>query len=507
MLKIFISYSPSDIKIKDEIDVHLSVLKRDGLIDTWHDRKIEPGEDRDKVIHSEISTADIIIVLVSPYFLSSSYLYEKELYIALKRHSKNETILIPIILDPCDWQHTQLRNFSSLPSDGKPISSFSNYHVPLAEIALKLRQLAETHTKKTNICLDSKSIFVIKRIRKQEKIDAAQIACLAFDPIGKYVAFSQDHAVFLMPLNDFPVKVGNHENLQSKFYCDNNNDSHEYKITEITFSPNGKYLASSDGGGKINIWDIQNNKLLFHLDNHTDSITSISFSKDGKLFASAGYDEKINIYKVADSNLLEFSLHKTFYKKSNIKGIAKYKHDIEQIQSMTFSNEGNHIVTGDQQGIITVREVDTSKEVFRKKIHNDRITGIAFSPIENGLLVTCSDDTRIRLVDCFNNGKGITLGEGESKHKDSMNSVSFSFDGKVIISSACDRFIKIWDVESRSLIETHEDKEAEFPVDRVSFYPQKYDFGTNTFSSDISLWTININGEILETTFEHKDSK
>jgi hypothetical protein len=43
MIKIFFSYSHKDELLRDELDKHLSILKRKGIIDAWHDRRIEAG--------------------------------------------------------------------------------------------------------------------------------------------------------------------------------------------------------------------------------------------------------------------------------------------------------------------------------------------------------------------------------------------------------------------------------------------------------------------------------
>lgn len=509
MLKIFFSYSHKDEDIRDEIETHLSLLRRQGIIDTWHDRKIIPGTEFDKEIHKEISNADVILLLISPYFMASDYCYDKEVSIAMLRHEASEAYVIPVIAKPCDWHYASFGKLTALPTDGKPITSYNDIHEPLTEITKKLRLIAESQ-KQNNIIptkVFTNSKLKIERIRKQEKIDAKIIACLAFEPSGNYIAYSQDYTIFLMPLNDFPTKIGSHNDSSKKLSLTNNKEneeSHLHIITDIKFSPNGEYIASSDASGTVKVWSTHSNCLIMEINDHSDAITSICFSKDGNYFASAGYDETVKIYKIDKQDNISLSFYKAFYKKSQIKSIPKHQHDIERIHSMGFSNGSRHIVTGDQQGLLVVREISSEEEIIRKKIHNDKITDIAFSPTDNGLIATCSDDSRIRLVDLFNPKVPVTLGTGESKHIDSMNSVSFSYDGKMLISSACDKFIKIWDIQKKTLLETHKEEDDDFPVDRVSFYPNKYDFGTNTYSTDVSLWRVSSDGSIEETIFREE---
>lgn len=45
MAKLFFSYSHKDEDLRDELEVHLSALKREGIIELWHDRRIGAGKD------------------------------------------------------------------------------------------------------------------------------------------------------------------------------------------------------------------------------------------------------------------------------------------------------------------------------------------------------------------------------------------------------------------------------------------------------------------------------
>jgi len=40
MVKVFFSYSHKDEDLRNELEIHLSTLKRQGIIQTWHDRRI-----------------------------------------------------------------------------------------------------------------------------------------------------------------------------------------------------------------------------------------------------------------------------------------------------------------------------------------------------------------------------------------------------------------------------------------------------------------------------------
>ena len=140
MSKLFFSYSHKDEVLRDELEIHLSMLKRQGLIETWHDRRIGAGKEFDKAISNNLEDADVILLLVSPYFLASDYCYDIEMKRALQKHVAGQTRVIPVILHPCDWHSAPFGKLVAMPRDGKPISKYPNQHDAFLEVvnAIKL---------------------------------------------------------------------------------------------------------------------------------------------------------------------------------------------------------------------------------------------------------------------------------------------------------------------------------------------------------------------------------
>lgn len=139
MVEVFFSYSHRDETLRDELEIHLSMLKRQGVIDTWHDRRILAGDNVDKTISEHLENAHIILLLVSPYFLASDYCYDVEMGRALERHNGREARVIPIILEPCDWMEAPFGKLLATPKEGRPISKFSNMHDAFLMIVQDIR--------------------------------------------------------------------------------------------------------------------------------------------------------------------------------------------------------------------------------------------------------------------------------------------------------------------------------------------------------------------------------
>ena len=78
-VKIFFCYAHEDEKLLNKLKAHLMPMLRQGLIDVWHDRDICAGAEWEREISEQISTAQIVLLLVSPDFMASDYCYGNEM--------------------------------------------------------------------------------------------------------------------------------------------------------------------------------------------------------------------------------------------------------------------------------------------------------------------------------------------------------------------------------------------------------------------------------------------
>lgn len=140
MAEVFFSYSHEDESYRDQLERHLALLRHEGLIESWHDRRILAGSNIDSVIDEKINSADIILLLISSSFVSSHYCYSVEMRRAMERNADKSARVIPVILRPCDWQSAPFGKLLATPKDGKPITTWSNYDEAYTDVAKKIRQ-------------------------------------------------------------------------------------------------------------------------------------------------------------------------------------------------------------------------------------------------------------------------------------------------------------------------------------------------------------------------------
>ena len=123
-LLVFYAYAREDEALRDQLDKHLKLLKRQGLIKDWHDRRIEAGKDGAAEIDTHLNSAHIILPLISPDFIASDYCYDVEMRRAMERHNAGEARVIPVILRSCDWQNAPFARLQAVPLDALPVTKW-----------------------------------------------------------------------------------------------------------------------------------------------------------------------------------------------------------------------------------------------------------------------------------------------------------------------------------------------------------------------------------------------
>ena len=142
--ELFYSYAHEDERHLNQLQKHLNVLVTDRLMSHWYDRDIPPGDEWDPKIDERIRSADIILLIVSPSFLASKYIREKEMKIALERHEAGEARVIPVILEECLWERRAVfKKLQALPKDARPVRNWQPQRYGWYDVAEQLEKIVE----------------------------------------------------------------------------------------------------------------------------------------------------------------------------------------------------------------------------------------------------------------------------------------------------------------------------------------------------------------------------
>jgi hypothetical protein len=126
--RVFVSYSHRDRKWLDRLLVHLKPLERAGILDVWEDSQIKPGTAWRDEIENALKSAQIAVLLISADFMASDFIADNELPRLLMGAETRGTIIMPVIVSPSRFQHSDtLSDFQAVNTPDMPLSKMPNH--------------------------------------------------------------------------------------------------------------------------------------------------------------------------------------------------------------------------------------------------------------------------------------------------------------------------------------------------------------------------------------------
>ena len=253
-------------------------------------------------------------------------------------------------------------------------------------------------------------------------------------------------------------------------------------VVGIAFSPNGKYLATSDTKGDIQIWNSLTLEKMTQCQGHQHWTWSVAFSPDGQYLASASDDYEVKLWDVLTGECLHTYIGHTY-----------------SVNTVIFSPDGTMIASSSQDGTIRLWRVVVGKlnpEIRILTGHSGRVWAIAFSP-DGKNLISGGEDPLVRLWDL---ASGDCLATWET-HTDWVRSVDFSPDSRSIVTGSHDRTSKIWDVATQECRQTFQGHQHF--VSKVAFSPDGQQIISGSYDRTIKVWEV-ATGKCLKTLLGHR---
>ncbi len=244
----------------------------------------------------------------------------------------------------------------------------------------------------------------------------------------------------------------------------------------IAFSKDGQQLALGGGDSRpfLGVYDVATGKKIVDLKGHTNYVWDVSFSPDGKLLASGAEDASARVWDLATG-----------------KEVAQVREFAGRVTCVQFSPDGKTLLAGSNDGKAVLYDLASSKVAFRLERHTASVRGAAFSPDgkscatvgkDKQLCVWNPETGKLRFSTSFPDilysmawtpdGKFILVaggGEGQGDHAirilniaerktvalkghgDSVWHLSLTADGMTAASSGYhDKTARIWDLSTRT---------------------------------------------------------
>ena len=253
--------------------------------------------------------------------------------------------------------------------------------------------------------------------------------------------------------------------------------SQERGCNAAAFSPDGKFLATAGGDTIVRVWEVASGREVLTLKGHIDRVYSVAYNFDGSRLASSGPDGRTILWDAVTGEKIS-----TF---SEDNGVETYW--------VAFNPDGSEIVTADTnfaEGWASIWDIQTGQKLFFLPGNATIVRGVSYSP-DGKTIVTTGDDQTAKLWDADTGEKLLTL----YGHTDSVSFAVFSPDGTRLATSSFDRHTKIWDVATgRELMDIAGHLRD---LSSVGFSPDGQRIVTSSADSTAKVWSIAPSRELL----------
>ena len=250
-------------------------------------------------------------------------------------------------------------------------------------------------------------------------------------------------------------------------------------VRSLSFSPDGKTLASGLSDGTIRIWDAQTDELLRTFIGHASGVENIAFHPDGKTLASSGrLDGTLRIWDADTGELLHTLTGHTGW-----------------IHNFSFSPDGKTLASASHDETLRIWDATTGAHLHTLAGHTGAVYSVSFHP--NGkTIASVSEDATLRIWDAATGTYLRTL----TRHTGWVESVSFRPDGRTLASGSRDEMVRIWDADTGELLHTLTGHTGH--VNSVAFRPDGQVLASGSADHSVRFWDATT-GEHLRTLTGH----
>lgn len=245
--------------------------------------------------------------------------------------------------------------------------------------------------------------------------------------------------------------------------------------TALVFSPDGKRVAAGITDGSLDVWDIENDKLLYSVKGHSNQVTSVEYSHDGKRILTGSLDKTAVIWD-AETGVKQAVLQ------GHSKGLtfADFSSDDRYIVTASSDNtvriwggsnglkkilpeagKGNQVVWDSILKNVYGMEIKWHKiepEYFKALYTSFGMQKIMLKNEGNGILHTELENGGSRIIFSQGNGTAVIRDVKTAKtitlkgHSDAVFYSMFSQDGKLAATFSLDGTASVWNADDGRMI-------------------------------------------------------
>jgi Prp8 binding protein len=259
-------------------------------------------------------------------------------------------------------------------------------------------------------------------------------------------------------------------------------EGHQGDIFSCEFHPEGEYLVSTGFDRQIFLWTVYGEEPIniSVMTGHTGAVMEAHFNTAGEHLYTCSTDKMLSVWDiVTGTRIRKMRGHQNFV--NSVRGArrgvetlvsgsddgtiklwdARRKHVVSsientyQITAVVLNDSSEQIISGGIDNDLKVWDIRKNELLYKLRGHTDTVTGLSLSPCGSYVLSNSMDNT-VRMWDirpycptdrCLK----VFTGHQHNFEKNLLR-CAWSPDGSQISAGSADRFVYVWDVNSRRIL-------------------------------------------------------
>ena len=232
----------------------------------------------------------------------------------------------------------------------------------------------------------------------------------------------------------------------------------------------GKPLITGVGTAKLTLWDQATGNLLRSLEGHTSSVSAVTYSPDGKTLATASYDKSVRLWDVGTGKLSQTLSGHT-----------------APVLAVAFAGNGKLVASAGYDKQVLIWDAKTAKVQQTLKGHEQEVTALAWAPNSSQTLASGGKEGAVHIWNA-KTGKDLKKLFKRFEGINEIVSLTWSKDGSQVVGGQGDHRVQIWQLSSGKLLHTLEEAGSPPQVTSLAFSPSGLVLAAGRGNHTMQLW-------------------
>ena len=246
-------------------------------------------------------------------------------------------------------------------------------------------------------------------------------------------------------------------------------------LLSMSLSRDGKILAAGDTSGKVYVWQVTEGELEPHLIHHAHShwVRFVSVSADGAFVASGGEDRFVYVWNVKDNHALPFR--------------GSHSH---RLRAVAFSpSQDRLLASASDDGHVILWDIRSRRSIARYILPNDKICALAFSS-DGTFLVSASEKGQIavHVIDSTDSYAQFSRPQVfQDECQGELRAIALSPEDRILATGGDDGYIRLWNVSTGQLMNRSELPHTDW-IRSIAFSPDGKKIASSGEDFAVKIW-------------------